>query len=76
MLPIAIESAIENCFSCAMIETESEIVAFRKYYNDIITDYNKMVKTFPSNFVGMCSKYKVKTYFDGKDNSKNDNVKL
>ena len=59
-----------------LAETESEIVAFRKYYNDIITDYNKMVKTFPSNFVGLCSKYKTKTYFDGKDNNKTDNVKL
>ena len=59
-----------------LAETESEIVAFRKYYNDIITDYNKMVKTFPSNFVALCSKYKVKTYFDGKDLDKEDNVKL
>ena len=31
-------------------ETEAEIVALRKYYNDIITDYNKLAKTFPSNF--------------------------
>ena len=27
-----------------LFESESEIVALRKYYNDIITDYNKMVK--------------------------------
>lgn len=56
-------------------ETEAEIVASRKYYNDIITDYNKLVRTFPSNVVAKISKYKVKPYFDGKnmeDNIVND----
>lgn len=58
-----------------LAETESEIVAFRKYYNDIITDYNKLVKTFPSNIVASLCHYEYKTYFDGKDSSQ-DNVKL
>ena len=53
-------------------ETEAEIVASRKYYNDIITDYNKLVRTFPSNMIAKVSKYKVRTYFDGKD--MNDDV--
>ena len=48
-------------------ETEAEIVASRKYYNDIITDYNKLVRTFPSNIVAKLSKQNVRTYFDGKD---------
>ena len=48
-------------------ETEAEIVALRKYYNDIITDYNKLTKTFPSNLIGILCKYKKKTYFDGKN---------
>ncbi len=48
-------------------ETEAEIVALRKYYNDIITDYNKLAKTFPSNLVALMCKYKKKTYFDGKN---------
>ncbi len=48
-------------------ETEAEIVAARKYYNDIITDYNKLVVTFPSNVVAKVSKYKTRTYFDGKN---------
>lgn len=48
-------------------ESEAEIVALRKYYNDIITDYNKVVKTFPSNLIGLLFKYKKKTYFDGKN---------
>ena len=48
-------------------ETEAEIVGLRKYYNDIITDYNKLAKSFPSNLVGLICKYKKKTYFDGKN---------
>ena len=52
-----------------LAESEAEIVASRKYYNDIITDYNHLVRVFPSNIVaGMC-KYKQKLYFDGKDMS-------
>jgi len=50
-----------------LFESESEIVAARKYYNDIITDYNKLVKKFPTNIVAKISGYKTKTYFDGKN---------
>ena len=50
-----------------IIESEAEIVAARKYYNDIITDYNKLVRTFPSNVVAKICGYKTKTYFDGKN---------
>lgn len=48
-------------------ESEAEIVALRKYYNDIITDYNKLTKMFPSSIVGLFCKYKSKTYYDGKN---------
>lgn len=48
-----------------LIESESEIVGLRKYYNDIITDYNKLVKTCPSNFIALLKGYKAKNYFDG-----------
>lgn len=47
-------------------ETEAEIIASRKYYNDIITDYNKMVKSLPSNLIAKICKFKSKNYFDGK----------
>lgn len=50
-----------------LAESESEIVAARKYYNDIITDYNKLVRTLPAMLIARISKYSVKNYFDGKD---------
>ncbi len=51
----------------AINESEAEIVAFRKYYNDIITDYNKLVKAIPSNIIAIIFKFKDKFYFDGKN---------
>lgn len=48
-------------------ESESEIYALRRYYNDVITDYNKAVRTFPSNVVALTCHYQQKTYFDGKN---------
>ncbi|MBR3199610.1 MAG: LemA family protein [Bacilli bacterium] len=56
----------------AITESEAEIVAFRKYYNDIITDYNKAVKSFPTNLVGLIFNFKSKLYFDGKDMNDDD----
>ena len=53
-------------------ESEAEIVALRKYYNDIITDYNAIARSFPSNIVRIISKYKIRTYFDGKNMEDDD----
>lgn len=53
-------------------ESEAEIIACRKYYNDIITDYNRLLKTFPNNIVARFSKFKERTYFDGRD--RNDDI--
>ncbi len=55
-----------------LFESEAEIVAARKYYNDIITDYNKLIRKFPSNIVAKFSGYKIKPYYDGKDMYDND----
>lgn len=59
-------------------ESEAEIMAYRKYYNDIITDYNRLNKTFPSIIVAMISHYKAKPYYDGKNmtDEKIDDFKL
>lgn len=48
-----------------LFESESEIVALRKYYNDIITDYNKLVTSLPSSLIAMLKNYSAKPYFDG-----------
>lgn len=54
-------------------ESEAEMVAFRKYYNDIVTSYNKLIHKFPTNIVALVCKYSHKNYFDGKDMTDDDN---
>ncbi|MBQ9011080.1 MAG: LemA family protein [Bacilli bacterium] len=58
--------------SISLNESDAEIIAFKKYYNDIITDYNKLAKSFPSNIVALIFRFKPKLYFDGKDMSDDD----
>lgn len=63
---------LQNCedfikIEVALNESEAEIIAFRKYYNDIITDYNKLVRTFPNIIIAKIFGYKIKTYYDGKN---------
>lgn len=59
-----------------LFESEAEIVAARKYYNDIITDYNKLTISFPTNLVAKIFKYSKKTYYDGKDLDSENNESL
>ena len=66
------KSEVFTHIDISLNESEAEIVAFRKYYNDIITDYNKLAKKFPSNIVAKIFKLKPKLYFDGKDMSDED----
>lgn len=46
---------------------EIDIDALQKYYNSIISKYNTLIRSFPSNLVAKISHYKLKNYFDGKD---------
>jgi len=47
-----------------LAETESELKAFKKYYQDIASEYNKMLKKFPTNFVGLLGSLKKKELFN------------
>lgn len=53
-----------------LMESESEIVALRKYYSDITTDYNNLAKSFPSNLVALFKKYKRKQFFEEREEKK------
>lgn len=67
------KSEVFTRIDISLSESEAEIVAYRKYYNDIITDYNKLARKFPSNIIALIFKFKPKLYFDGKDMSDDDN---
>lgn len=55
-----------------LINSESEIISLKKYYNDIITEYNRYGRIFPSIIVALVLRYKQRTYFDGKDMNDED----
>lgn len=65
--PSLMENDTFSKIDSSLNDSEKEITALRKYYNNTITIYNKKVKKFPSNIVASTRKYKEKYYFDGKN---------
>ncbi len=59
-----------------LTETEADLIAYRKYYNDVTTDYNKLRHLFPSNIVAALCGYKNRNYYDNKNLTSKDNLKL
>lgn len=53
-----------------LMESESEIVALRKYYNDITVGYNKLVRSFPSCIVAFFKKYSKKELYEDQKGKK------
>lgn len=55
-------------------EMDESLDAYKKFYNEKINSYNKLIRIFPYNLIGLILKYKEKTFFDGKDMN-DDNIK-
>ena len=53
-----------------LMESESEIVGLRKYYNDISKEYNKLVTSYPSKIIAKVKKYTEKTLYEEKEEKK------
>lgn len=53
-------------------EIDIELENLRKYYNENITIYNKLIQTFPTNIAATISKYKERLFYDRKDMSDDD----
>ena len=49
-----------------------ELLTLRNYYNVNITNYNAMIKKFPTNIVAKIKKYKEKPFYDLKDMTDED----
>lgn len=55
-------------------EMDESLDAYKKFYNEKINLYNKLIRIFPYNLIGLILKYKEKTFFDGK-NMNDNNIK-
>ena len=53
-------------------DIDESLRAFKKFYNETIVFYNKLIRKFPYNIIGKILKYKEKTFFDGKDMNDDD----
>ena len=56
----------------AINETEDKLNAYKEYYNDVITEYNKLIKLFPLSIVSFIKRLKTKEFFDKKSINDND----
>ena len=50
----------------AINETEDRLNAYKEYYNDIATEYNKLIKSFPQIIITCIKRRKEKEFFDKK----------
>ena len=55
-----------------LIESESSVIALKKYYNDVIKKYNSLINKFPSSIIAKIKKYKVKDLFPEEEENKLD----
>lgn len=53
------------CIDLAL--TEEQLTSTKIYFNNVITQYNKLIRIFPSNVVGKMFKYREKPFFDTKN---------
>lgn len=53
-------------------EMDESLDAYKKFYNEKINSYNKLIRLFPYNLMGLILKYKEKTFFDGKNMNDDD----
>ena len=55
-----------------LIETESSVIALKKYYNDVISKYNFLINKFPSSMIAKIKRYKEKELFKEQEEEKID----
>jgi len=53
-------------------DTEDLLNAYKEYYNDIASRYNKLITMFPINILSIIQRRKKKEFFDRKSISDND----
>lgn len=57
-------------------ETESKISFSRQYYNDVTTEYNTMLETFPSSIIAGMGSFKPRELFEVTDPIEREPVKV
>ena len=53
-------------------EFDESLAAYKKYYNETLVDYNKLIRRVPYNFIGKIHKYSEKNFFDERNHNDDD----
>lgn len=53
-------------------EIDDNLNNYRQYYNDNITEYNRIIKTIPTSIIAKIHKYQEKLFFDRKNMNDDD----
>ena len=56
--------------------TENKLSFARQYYNDVVTDYNTRLETFPSSFIANLGSFKPKDHFELENPEEREPVKV
>ncbi len=56
--------------------TENKISFARQYYNDVVTDYNTRLETFPSSFIASLGSFKPKDLWEIENPVERENIKV
>ena len=48
-------------------DNEEDRIGTIKFYNDSVTKYNKLVRSFPSNIIGLFCGYRKKDFYNDED---------
>lgn len=59
-----------------LVKMESQIQAARRLYNIEVTNYNNLVKMFPSNIIAIIGKFKIADLFEIIDENEKENIKI
>ena len=46
---------------------EEKLIGLRSFYNKYVSEYNLLIKSFPSGFIAKLGSFKYKNHYDGKD---------
>ncbi len=59
-----------------LTDTEDKILAARRFYNQMVRDFNTALQLFPSNIVGKVFNFKERNFFEIKNEKERENVKV
>ncbi|MFA5459695.1 MAG: LemA family protein [Bacilli bacterium] len=62
--PQLLKNKTYHTFYNSLNDTEEQLIALKKYYNNILITYNKLVRCWPTKIVAIIKAFKEKEFYD------------